>query len=422
MHHALDTVLNDMDDIFGQIPDVSSHSHSHSHSHCHSHSSQDLTILTDESAHSGFSPKYTASSFMPTCDIDKYLMSASTLSAHSPRTECGAQSLLAQELKRDNVSIGDGYMKVFTPESNEKLQLKDHIFISKDCTYRLGQYVVKENWGKQCSLLYKYLDYIFRCQVFGRQIVEIHHRSNKKVSYLVFHSGLQRRTDNQFLYVVLIKNSISKLQDWRVAFGNIRNSFLSHAELIRKLKEHNIVIAHDKLLPQRTKFSDSLADLLYDDSFSIQANWEERLTTNQDRVFKVMGSTAFFDDGNKFLKLTDLIDAFSEALPKTQRLAQLNPRLAVAQGFVDTKHGKFRMELLVPIIIRFPRQNGNFYKFALAIGKSTERRNKYVVKSILTLEMAYANARLVGYVDSLWLHYGNRKAANQDLNDFCLNP
>ena len=154
---------------------------------------------------------------------------------------------------------------------------------------------------------------------------------------------------------------------------------------------------------------------------SCQANWEERLTTNQDRIYKVMGSAAFFDDSNKFLKLSDLIEAFETALPKTERMAQLNPRLAVAQGFVDTKHSKFRMELLVPIIIRFPKRNGNFYKFALALGKSQESK-RYVVKSILTLDMAYANARLVGYVDSLWLYYGNKRSDNLDLNDFCLNP
>eukprot|EP00483_Globobulimina_turgida_P001720 UN01722 len=65
------------------------------------------------------------------------------------------------------------------------------------------------------------------------------------------------------------------------------------------------------------------------------------------------------------------------------------------------------MELLLPLIIRFPKYNGNNYKFVLAIGKSQENHKIYCVKSILTLEMAYANARLVGYVDSLWLHSTN---------------
>jgi len=309
----------------------------------------------------------------------------------------------------------------FTAPNDGKLQLKDHIFISKDCTYRLGQYIVKENWGKQCSLLYKYLDYIFRCQVFKRQIVELHHCRNKRVQFLVLHSGLQRRSDNEFLYVLLVPNALTKIQKWRVQYGNIRNSFMSKDELLSKLREHGISIVNDSDLPQRTKFTESLSDLLFDDTRSIQANWEERLTTNQDRIYKVMGSAAFFDDSNKFLKLSELIEAFETALPKTERLAQLNPRLAVAQGFVDTKHSKFRMELLVPIIIRFPKRNGNFYKFALALGKSQESK-RYVVKSILTLDMAYANARLVGYVDSLWLYFGNKRSDNLDLNDFCLNP
>ncbi len=91
-------------------------------------------------------------------------------------------------------------IRIFQPENKCKLQLKDHIFISKDVTYRLGQYIVKENWSKQCSLLYKYLDYIFRCQCFNQQIIEIYHQKNKKIQYLLWHTGLQRRSDNQFLY------------------------------------------------------------------------------------------------------------------------------------------------------------------------------------------------------------------------------
>jgi len=336
-------------------------------------------------------------------------------SMHKSKTEPVINGMESHPRSRGAVHIR------FTVPNDGKLQLKDHIFISKDCTYRLGQYIVKENWGKQCSLLYKYLDYIFRCQVFKRQIVELHHCRNPRVQFLVLHSGLQRRSDNEFLYVLLVPNAMTKLQKWRVQYGNIRNSFMSKDELLSKLRESGISIVNDSDLPQRTKFTESLSDLLFDESRSIQANWEERLTTNQDRIYKVMGSAAFFDDSNKFLKLSELIEAFETALPKTERLAQLNPRLAVAQGFVDTKHSKFRMELLVPIIIRFPKRNGNFYKFALALGKSQESK-RYVVKSILTLDMAYANARLVGYVDSLWLYFGNKRSDNLDLNDFCLNP
>ncbi len=84
--------------------------------------------------------------------------------------------------------------------NNFKIQLKDYVFISKDCTRRLSQHIVRENWGKEYGLLYKYLDYIFRCQAFAQQIIEINDK------YLIFHSGLQRRNDNAFLYVLLVLN------------------------------------------------------------------------------------------------------------------------------------------------------------------------------------------------------------------------
>ena len=152
-----------------------------------------------------------------------------------------------------------------------------------------------------------------------------------------------------------------------------------------------------------------------------QVNWEERLTTNKDRICKVLGNLAFFDYSTKFMKLTELITAFDEALQQTQRIAELNPRLAVAQGFVDTKHCKYRMELLLPLVIEFPQYSGNYYTFALAISKSTEiNSRKYIAKSILTMDMAYANARLVGYVDSSWLYYGNNNNGKMDINDFFL--
>ena len=223
--------------------------------------------------------------FVPTCDIDKLLMtdnqiaapSTTTNSPISPRTDSssGSSDHKTEQREREQLQLplnAEIIRFELDPDKDQsKLQLKDHVFISKDCTYRLGQYIVKENWGKQCSLLYKYLDYIFRCQVFAKQIIEIQHFTNKKNGqFLVFHSGLQRRSDNQFLYVLLVPNSISKIQKWRVQFGNIRNSFLSKQELIKKLNESDINITNDEYLPKRTKFSSNIADLLYDDTYSIQ--------------------------------------------------------------------------------------------------------------------------------------------------------
>jgi len=333
---------------------------------------------------------------------------------YNQRNQIGNESNDAPIYKPAKVSMFEAGPEV-------KLQLKDYVFISKDCTAKLAQYLVKEEWGKSHALLYKYLDYIFRCQAFGKQSIVIQHCQTPK-KFLLFNSGLQRKCDNKTLYALLIPNNIPNSQPWRVPFGPIENSFLSKDELFKKLQRCNMAITDQEELPERTKFNTCLGDLLYDESYAITANWEERLMLNKDRIYKVMGSIAFFDDNKKFMKTHELIEAFNEALPKTQRIAELNPRLAVAQGFVDTTNAKYRMELLLPIIIKFPLYCGNYYKFALAIGKSKDNKERYIVKSILTMDMAYANARLVGYVDSLWLNYSNHKKNKSDINDLCVSP
>lgn len=153
------------------------------------------------------------------------------------------------------------------------------------------------------------------------------------------------------------------------------------------------------LLPQRTKFHDNLGDFLFDDSYQIEVNWEERILTNKDRICGVLGVAEFAEKW----KLRQLMHLFDRALDKTKKTLSLNPRLAVAQGFVDTKNCKYRMELLLPLTIEYPKFSNRFFMFALALCKSTEQTQTYSAKSILTLEMAYANARLVSYVDSSWL-------------------
>ena len=160
-----------------------------------------------------------------------------------------------------------GNISIFEAGPEIKLQLKDYVFISKDCTNKLAQYLVKEEWGKSHALLYKYLDYIFRCQAFGKQCIIIKHCQTPK-KFLLFNTGLQRKCDNQTLYALLIPNNIPNSQDWRVPFGPIENSFVSEDELRSKLKRCNMIIPENKI-PQRTKFNTCLSDLLYDDAYSI---------------------------------------------------------------------------------------------------------------------------------------------------------
>ncbi len=43
--------------------------------------------------------------------------------------------------------------------------LRYHVFISKETTADLAEFVVSEWWGSESGYLYKYLDYVWRCQV-----------------------------------------------------------------------------------------------------------------------------------------------------------------------------------------------------------------------------------------------------------------
>ena len=169
--------------------------------------------------------------------------------------------------------------------NNKAFSIREHIFISKDCTKHLSDYIVYENWGCnecECGLLYKYLDYIFRCQLFNKQVIQIDNQ------YLMFHTRLQRRSDSEFLYALLIPNKKKVYtQKWRVPVGNIKRSFLSKRELIYKLRyllrvkknsshqnniNHNGDYVISQILPQKTKFHESVSDFVFDDSYQIQGS------------------------------------------------------------------------------------------------------------------------------------------------------
>eukprot|EP01084_Bolivina_argentea_P268912 456892_1 len=218
MEDILDTVLDDIDHMMSQnVHESTGYQSTSSYSH-HPNSMTRSTQCTNQSATSHSFESFGGHSHAM-CDIVHTPPSSSqtSISVTTATTSTSAYDAMPHMDLQCSISR-------FTPHNGCKLQLKDHIFISKDVTYRLSQYLVRENWGNQCSLLYKYLDYIFRCQCFASEVIEIHHESNKKKQFLLFDTGLQRRCDNQFLYALLVPNSVSKAQRWRVQYGNIRNS------------------------------------------------------------------------------------------------------------------------------------------------------------------------------------------------------
>ncbi len=109
------------------------------------------------------------------------------------------------------------------------------------------------------------------------------HRNEEK---LVFHSGLQRRSDGQFVYLVLIRNDADSGkrvdQKWRVALGHSAQngtgrrhnpSFMTRHELMEHHWPRSVDCAQ---IPNRTLFYQSSMDLLFHCHYRFEMDWEER--------------------------------------------------------------------------------------------------------------------------------------------------
>jgi len=286
--------------------------------------------------------------------------------------------------------------------------LRANVFVSKECTRDLAKHIVDEQWGNDYGMLYKYLDYIFRCQIFEDEVKQVtyHYPSavqaeeSKEEHVVIFHTGLQRRHDHEFLFFVLKPNDADKQrvaeQRWRVPAGVLDKYCFSEDEMMSPpwaLSEEQ--------LPKRTKFYADNKELLFDDTYPVDVNWCERLRTNKERIYQELKQQCpSLDKGSMVSELSPVFDA---AMQMAKKRAAANPRLTVAQGFVETKNLQKRVELLLPLRIEYPANSGKVTTFALALQRMEEPQRKYQGMSLLTLSMAYANARLVGYVDSSWL-------------------
>ena len=105
--------------------------------------------------------------------------------------------------------------------SNDKLpNLKYNIFISKQATSELSNYIINENWGNDNSRLYNYLDYIWRLQLIDIQVKYFKYNNHDRI---VFHTGLYSRKNNESIYLCLEPNNVycngnkRATQEWRVS-------------------------------------------------------------------------------------------------------------------------------------------------------------------------------------------------------------
>ena len=98
----------------------------------------------------------------------------------------------------------------------------NHVFISKKATHALADFIIKEKWGKNNILLYKYLDNIWRLQLMNKMVKLFRYRNQTRI---IFHSGLLKRDTNEYIYLCCVPNhlygnqKVFVTQKYKVALG-----------------------------------------------------------------------------------------------------------------------------------------------------------------------------------------------------------
>lgn len=283
-------------------------------------------------------------------------------------------------------SLGD-FSKMF--EDLKNLSLNERWFYSD------------QNPKQPFPILVKYLKYTFyRLRKEGNKIVELE-------NYAAFNTGL---VDKRYepIYAMFVKTPTS-LRKWRFEGFCIPGEDRLGKDLVRNFNP----------LPKRAHYFDKVSDMLYDTlSPKPELDWHhivvenvDRLPTNflfencpknftltnveslsyteQDEYFSNLAK-AIVDDTKAYRNITN---RFKDALELALKRIEWNFKTAIPMYFPTLN----KMSILLPLAL----VDDENVDIALVVEK-TESGN-YLGHTILPLEWAYSNARLVCRPDSDWL-------------------
>jgi cold shock CspA family protein len=146
-------------------------------------------------------------------------------------------------------------------------------------------------------------------------------------------------------------------------------------------------LSHYEKLPPTAKYFKDFSELIFDPDLRVDMNAEHILEDRRNRLPEWM-------EGNEDLSEEELLpilyDKLKRAVEQAQKRVKWNYKAAIPQYFPTTKSIQF----LLPL-----------YEGVRVIGALTvERDGKvYIGRTVLTLEQAYNNARLIARPDNDWL-------------------
>lgn len=228
-----------------------------------------------------------------------------------------------------------------------------------------------EDWGEDNSRLKSYFNHLYKRLA---KLVNEADTADAKTPCLFmdddlacFDTGLY--TDHyESIYALFVPNTREDAaQDWY-----LKGFFKTSDSALRDIEE----------LPQRIRFYDDPADLIYDYRYEIRVNISHILgdENNLERI-----PPALRGPENNFM----LHRLFEGAVIEAERRTAANYMLAVPQYFNG------RIQLLLPICLTSDKP-----ELALAIQRED---GYYSARTCLTIEMAYNNARLISRPEAAWI-------------------
>jgi hypothetical protein len=190
-----------------------------------------------------------------------------------------------------------------------------------------------------------------------------------------FNTGLVTKSWED-IFALFVPNQNQTQQKWYL------DGFYKESDF--KLKEFNP-------LPQRASYFDDPTKLIYDTRLDLRIDYNHIMTHNKER----------FPQSFQSVNDHQLQISLEGAVKLAKKRVERNYKTAVPQYFTDKNAREGKLQLLLPLCLTEP----SIADVALAIDIVTPEDGKryYSAETVLTLDMAYNNARLLCKPDTEWL-------------------
>lgn len=167
-------------------------------------------------------------------------------------------------------------------EVSHSKRFDKNVYISTKATQELADFIIKENWGENNIVLYKYLDNIWRSQLINKQVKQFNDEFG--FTKLIFNTGLKDRIFEEEVFIIMKPNTKPVFdQKWRLPY---QNAFLLTKDLIKKYK----FTKND--IPKKSVFNfENTKDSVFHSNYDFKIYWKYKLNNSKYRILGLLEGT-----------------------------------------------------------------------------------------------------------------------------------